>query len=277
MNRSFLLLAAALLAGAIPVFAQDGAAAPADAVAQSAPEASTAKLESEMDKMSYIIGLQMGKSVAGSGLDISLGALSAGIDDAMNNRKPALSDEDMMQVSEKLRNDLQAKRAEMVQKEQEKQKVEADANIKIADEFVANNSKQPGVVTTESGLQYQVMQEGDAAGVSPKDGDSVTVHYKGTLLDGTEFDSSYKRNEPATFKVGQLIPGWNEALTLMKKGAKMKLFIHPKLGYKDRNMGEIPPNSLLVFEMELLEVVPADPNVKEGTMPLPGGDAVGSQ
>jgi FKBP-type peptidyl-prolyl cis-trans isomerase FkpA len=171
-----------------------------------------------------------------------------------------MTDEQMMEAQMKLRDQVTAKRAEQKKVDDEKRKVDGDKNIKIAEDFLAENGKKEGVKTTASGLQYQVLTEG--AGASPKADDEVTVHYKGTLLDGTVFDSSYDRKEPATFTVKQLIPGWVEALQLMKEGGKYKLFINPKLAYGDRGAGEIPPNSALIFEMELLKIKTGSPSVE---------------
>jgi FKBP-type peptidyl-prolyl cis-trans isomerase len=131
------------------------------------------------------------------------------------------------------------------------------ANKAAADKFLADNGKQPGVITTASGLQYKVERPG--AGASPKASDDATVNYRGTLLDGTEFDSSYKRNQPATFTVSKVIKGWVEALQLMKPGAKFDLYIPPELAYgmEPPLGGPIPPGSMLKFEVELLSVKPA--------------------
>jgi len=128
----------------------------------------------------------------------------------------------------------------------------ADANRTKAKAFLAENGKKKDVVTTASGLQYQVLTAGD--GASPKSTDQVTVNYRGTLLDGTEFDSSYKRGQPATFPVNGVIPGWQEALVLMKPGAKWALFIPPNLAYDVNSPPAIPPGSLLKFEVELIKV-----------------------
>jgi FKBP-type peptidyl-prolyl cis-trans isomerase len=131
----------------------------------------------------------------------------------------------------------------------------AEANHRAAAKFLADNGRKPGVVTTKSGLQYQELKAG--SGDSPKASDSVVVNYRGTLLDGTEFDSSYKRGQPATFEVDRVIPGWTEALQLMKPGARWKLFIPPQLAYDLRSRPPIPPGSMLLFEVELLSVKPA--------------------
>jgi FKBP-type peptidyl-prolyl cis-trans isomerase len=131
----------------------------------------------------------------------------------------------------------------------------AEGNHKAAAKFLAENGKKPGIVTTASGLQYQELQAGK--GDSPKAKDSVVVNYRGTLLDGTEFDSSYKRGQPATFEVDQVIPGWTEALQLMKPGAKWRLFVPPQLAYDMRSRPPIPPGSALLFDVELMSVKPA--------------------
>ena len=137
---------------------------------------------------------------------------------------------------------------------QQKRQNEATAkNGAAAKKFLLENAKKPGVVSLPSGLQYQVLTAGN--GASPKRSDSVKVHYQGTLLDGQVFDSSIQRGAPATFGLGQVIPGWTEALQLMKTGDKWKLFIPPELAYGNRGMGPIPPGSLLTFEVELLEVI----------------------
>jgi FKBP-type peptidyl-prolyl cis-trans isomerase FkpA len=133
----------------------------------------------------------------------------------------------------------------------------ADANHRKAAAFLAENGKKSGVVTTASGLEYTVLNTG--SGESPKGSDEVTVNYRGTLLDGTEFDSSYKRGEPATFQVDRVIPGWTEALQLMKPGGKYKLFIPPHLAYDMRSPPPIPPGSMLIFDVELISVKAPSP------------------
>ena len=120
------------------------------------------------------------------------------------------------------------------------------------EDFLAENGKKEEVTTTESGLQYEVLEEGD--GAQPTRQDQVTVHYKGELLDGTVFDSSYDRGEPATFPLNRVIPGWTEGVQLMKVGAKYKFYIPPELGYGSRDQGKIPPNSTLIFQVELLSI-----------------------
>ena len=128
----------------------------------------------------------------------------------------------------------------------------AAKNLEDSKKFLAENQKKEGIKTLPSGLQYKVIAEG--SGKMPKPTDDVTLHYRGTLIDGTEFDSSYQRGEPATFKVDGIIKGWTEALQLMKEGSKWQLFIPPELGYGNRSMSRIPPNSTLIFEVELISV-----------------------
>jgi FKBP-type peptidyl-prolyl cis-trans isomerase FklB len=137
--------------------------------------------------------------------------------------------------------------------QQEERKMAAEKSRAEGEAFLAENAKKEGVVTLPSGLQYKILKDG--AGASPQATDNVTVHYRGTLIDGTEFDSSHKRNQPATFRVSGVIRGWTEALQRMKPGAKWRLFIPAKLAYGERGTGSaIPPNSALIFEVELLKV-----------------------
>jgi len=253
MKRMFvfaMLLAALCCMGAM---AQDGSnAAPADPAAAAAPanqEKSTVAVANDMDQMSYAIGVQIGKSIKSGGIDINTDVLVAAMGDVFKNRALAMTDEQMMSAQMKLREQVQTKRAEQVKTEKA-----------AGDKFLAENAKKEGVKTTASGLQYQVLTEG--TGASPKPEDEVVVHYKGTLLDGTQFDSSYDRKEPATFGVKGLIPGWVEALQLMKEGGKYKLFIKPELGYGERGQSSIPPNSVLIFEMELIKVKAGSPAVE---------------
>jgi FKBP-type peptidyl-prolyl cis-trans isomerase len=125
-------------------------------------------------------------------------------------------------------------------------------NLQAGDEFLATNAKRDGVVSLPSGLQYRVLEPG--SGKQPAATDTVTVHYRGTLIDGTEFDSSYSRNKPATFRADRVIDGWREALQLMQEGAKWELFIPAKLGYGEKGAGKIQPNSTLIFEVQLIKV-----------------------
>jgi FKBP-type peptidyl-prolyl cis-trans isomerase FklB len=195
------------------------------------------ELKTLKEKSSYAIGLDMGGSLKKNGIEVDQDALNRGIKDALTGSKPLMTDEEMKESIMALQKDLQTKRAEKNKS------------------FLEENKKKDGVVALPSGLQYKVLTPG--TGKTPKATDSVTVNYKGTLIDGTEFDSSYKRGQPATFPVNGVIPGWTEALQLMKEGAKWQLVLPPNIGYGERGAGQIPPNSVLIFEVELISVNPA--------------------
>jgi FKBP-type peptidyl-prolyl cis-trans isomerase FklB len=198
-------------------------------------------------KISYVFGREIGQSFRETPTKIDLDAFMLGIQDAVNQRPSLISTEE----EEKTKEEFSAK----MQEEQSKRlAAAAEKNQKDEEGFLDKNKSQQGVVTTPSGLQYQVLQEG--AGAAIQETDRVKVHYRGTLIDGTEFDSSFTRNQPAVFDVGGVIPGWTEALQLMKIGGKYRLWIPSKLAYGSRGAGKvIGPNSLLIFEVEPLEVV----------------------
>ena len=197
------------------------------------------------DKASYSIGLNIGSNFKKQNVELNPDALLAGVKDALSGKKPALSETEVREVMTTWSKDLG-----------EKQKAMADKNAADGKKFLEDNKKKDGVKTTASGLQYKVLKEGN--GAQPKAADTVTVDYKGTLIDGTEFDSSYKRGQPATFPVNGVIKGWTEGLQLMKTGAKYQFFIPSELAYGQRAMGpDISPNSTLIFEVELKSVQPA--------------------
>lgn len=198
------------------------------------------KPKTHKDQVSYTIGAQFGKSLRSQNLDLDAAALARGIEDGLKSDKLKLSDEEM-----------QAAMAKLSQDRQNEMKVEADKNKVKADEFLAKNKTAEGVQTTASGLQYKIKEAG--TGNPPKAEDIVVVNYKGTLIDGTEFDSSYKRNMPAEFPLKGVIPGWTEGLQMMKKGGKATFFVPPELGYGDRPRQNIPSNAVLIFDVELLD------------------------
>lgn len=220
--------------------------------------AEAAVLKTDKEKRSYAIGLNSGKNMLQSlkmqGIDVDAKVLLSGITDGLEGRKPQLTDDEIVQIITALQKELQAKQKEMMAKQQEAARAQGEKNKKEGEEFLAANAKQKGVKTTASGLQYVVLDEGK--GEMPKATDTVTVNYKGTLIDGTEFDSSYKRGEPATFAVNGVIKGWTEALQMMKEGSKWKLFIPAGLAYGERGTpgGQIGPNATLIFEVELLSI-----------------------
>jgi FKBP-type peptidyl-prolyl cis-trans isomerase len=203
------------------------------------------KLTEQKDKESYSLGYQFADSLKKQGIELNLEIYTSGIKDGLAGKEPLLSQEEIRTtITELQKRSIAARQAE--------QKEKAVKNLSESKAFLEENKKKEGVTALPSGLQYKVLKEG--SGKTPKSTDSVTVHYKGTLINGTEFDSSYKRNQPAQFKVGGVIKGWTEALQLMKEGSKWQLFIPPELGYGERGGGPIEPNSTLIFEVELISV-----------------------
>ena len=202
------------------------------------------ELKDDKAKESYSVGYQFGQNLKKMHADLDAQVLGKGIEDALSGKESLLSEEEMGSSLSNLRQKSMA----AVQQELKEQ---AEKNLVEGEKFLAENKTKEGVKTTASGLQYKVLTEGE--GPSPNAGDTVTVNYRGTLIDGTEFDSSYKRGEPATFPLTGVIPGWTEALQLMKKGSKWELYIPPDLAYGERGAGNrIPPNSTLIFEVELI-------------------------
>ena len=213
----------------------------------STPPADTAaSLETEQDKASYIIGTDIGKSLVTMKDDIRLDALIAGMEDRFHERSLRVDQEESKEI-------MRAFSAKLQKKREEQDALAARDNREAGEAFLAENKKKDDVVTTESGLQYVVLTKGD--GPVPAATDRVTVHYKGTTIDGTEFDSSYRRNEPASFPVNGVIKGWTEALQLMNVGSRYRLFIPSELAYGQRGAGgDIGPNEVLIFEVELLDI-----------------------
>jgi FKBP-type peptidyl-prolyl cis-trans isomerase FklB len=213
------------------------------------PATAPLELKTQKDKASYAIGVNIGRSMKKDNIDIDSAILARGIKDAFTGGKLLLTDEDAQAALTTLKNDVQKHQQEQYQAAVEKNKQDGDS-------FLAANKAKPGVVTLPSGLQYRIVQPG--SGPKPTAADTVVCNYKGTLVDGTEFDSSYKRGQPATFPVGQVIKGWTEALQLMPVGSKWELVIPPSLAYGDRGTqgGPIGPNATLVFEVELVSIQP---------------------
>jgi len=203
-------------------------------------------LKDEKDRISYSIGLSIGTNFKQQSIDVTLEPLMAGIRDALLDQKPLMSDEE-------IKTTMEAFRQQMTAQMKQKKESEASNNQAEGEAFLRENAKKSGVITTASGLQYEVIRKG--TGPKPKLTDTVVTHYTGTLLDGKIFDSSYKRNAPATFPVNGVIKGWTEALQLMETGSKWKLYIPSGLGYGARGAGNvIGPNATLVFDIELLEI-----------------------
>lgn len=200
-------------------------------------------LKNQKDKISYIIGMDIGNNLKKQSISVNPKILARGIEDAFAGAKPLLTEQEVQETMMAFQKEVMAKQAEVAKKN----KTEGDA-------FLAENKKKEGVKTLPSGLQYKVIKAG--TGKKPKMNDTVTVNYRGTLIDGTEFDNSYKRGQPATFQVNGVIPGWTEALQLMEQGAKWQLFIPSNLAYGERGApgGQIGPNATLIFEIELISI-----------------------
>lgn len=229
-----------------------------------APEAKASEaFKDDKEKVSYAIGLQIGESLKMLEGKIDLNVLKRGLDDKFSGKTPLLEAEE----TEKIMQDFSMK---MREEQMAKQKEQGETNQKAGEAFLAANKAKAGVKVTESGLQYKVIKEGD--GAIPGPDDTVKVNYRGTLIDGKEFDSSYKRNEPLTIPVKGVIKGWTEALQMMKVGSKYELYIPSDLAYGPRGPGEIGPNAALVFEVELLGIEkPADEKAIEDGIKLEDG------
>jgi FKBP-type peptidyl-prolyl cis-trans isomerase FklB len=218
------------------------------AVGQDAAKvAAPSELKDMKAKASYAIGLGLGRNLKSNGADIDADLLARGVKDAVAGGKVLLTDDQVKEVMLAFSEQLKSKQAEMAKSAVEKNKKEGQT-------FLAANKAKPGVVTLPSGLQYKVIKEG--TGKTPKATDTVSTHYRGTLLDGTEFDSSIKRGQPASFPVNGVIPGWTEALQKMKVGSKWQLFIPSELAYgaSPPPGSQIGPNAVLIFDIELLNV-----------------------
>src|SRR5213592_642190 len=235
MKHLIVFVSASLLA--LPLFAQE----------------KSPQLKDQKDKVSYSIGMNIGFNLSKQKVDINPDILAAGIKDAIAG-KPQLTQEQVKEVMAQFEKDME-----------QKQKEAGEKNKTEGAKFLEENKKKAGVKTTASGLEYKVLKEGN--GAQPKATDTVTVNYRGTLINGTEFDSSYKRGQPATFPVNGVIKGWTEALQLMKVGSKYQLFIPSNLAYGERSVSpDLAANSTLIFEVELMDAKPAP-------APAPAGQA----
>src|SRR6266567_3033044 len=233
MKRFILIVSASLLA--LPLFGQE----------------KSPQLKDQKEKVSYAIGMNIGANLSRQKVDINPDLLAAGIKDAIAG-KAQLTQDQVKDVMTQFEKDME-----------QKQKAAGEKNKADGAKFLEENKKKPGVKTTASGLEYKVEKEG--TGPQPKPTDMVSVNYRGTLIDGTEFDSSYKRGQPATFPVNGVIKGWTEALQLMPVGSKWQLFVPSELAYGDRGAGaDIKPGATLIFEVELLSI---QPKVQPTTQP----------
>jgi FKBP-type peptidyl-prolyl cis-trans isomerase FklB len=209
------------------------------------------ELKTQKDKVSYMLGVDVGRKMKAEldrqSIDADPAVLTKGIRDALAGGTMLLTDAELQEIRMALQSDIMAKNTERA-------KVLAEKNKKDGDAFLAENRKKEGIKVTDSGLQYKVITDG--SGRSPKAADKVTVNYRGALIDGTEFDSSYKRGNPATFSLNQVIKGWTEGIQLMKEGSKFTFFIPSELAYGERGTpsGPIGPNAVLIFDVELLSI-----------------------
>lgn len=231
MNRNFVIIAASA------------------ALASGFALAQTDELETPEDRLSYTIGMDIGQSLAGQDMPLDIDILVQGL------RASYLGEETLLTQEEAL-----AEREQFIEQRQqrlaEQRNEDARINREEGEAFLAANAEKEGINVTDSGLQYRVITEGE--GASPDADDRVTVHYRGKLINGVEFDSSYSRGEPATFGLNQVIPGWTEGVQLMQEGAKYEFFVPSDLAYGEQGRpGPIGPNSTLIFEVELLEVQPS--------------------
>jgi len=202
-------------------------------------------LKDAKQKLSYAIGTEIGANLKKQGVDIDSKAFAAGLADAQTGK--------LQLTDAEIKDALNTARTQLIAKQQAKQQADGAANGKAGDAFLAANAKKEGVKTTASGLEYKVLKSGTGKTPGPKD--TVKVNYQGTLIDGTVFDSSIARGEPVTFQVDGVIPGWTEALQLMKEGDKYQLVIPPKLAYGTAGAGDkIGPNAVLIFEVELIDI-----------------------
>src|SRR5450432_3956034 len=203
-------------------------------------------LKTQKDKVSYAIGLNIGKSFRKDSVDVNSAVFARGVKDAITGAKPLLTDEELKAVFTELQ-------AELKKRQDDVTRAAGETNQKAGETFLAENKTKDGVVALPSGLQYKIITAG--TGPKPAETDSVVCNYRGTLLDGTEFDSSYKRGQPATFPVNGVIKGWTEALQLMPVGSKWQLFVPADLAYGDRGAGaDIGPGATLIFEVELMSI-----------------------
>jgi len=211
-----------------------------------AKSAATTALKTPKDKFSYALGMNLGASLHKQSVDVDPNMVAQGLRAALAGGKTLLTQEEAQAALMEVQNELR-------KKQQEKMQVAGEANKKEGEAFLASNKAKEGVVTLPSGLEYKILKEGN--GPKPTASDSVVCNYRGTLISGTEFDSSYKRGQPATFPVNGVIKGWTEALQLMPVGSKWQLFVPSSLAYAERGAGgDIGPNATLIFEVELLSI-----------------------
>jgi FKBP-type peptidyl-prolyl cis-trans isomerase FklB len=240
----------AVLALSSGVYAED--AKPSSSPAAS-PASPSTTFKDDKDKLSYTIGVDIGKTLQRIPVELNQSVLTQGITDVLGNKPKALTDAELQQVMQTFQQKLAQQREDAMAQKQQDMKATAEKNKVAGKKFLDSNSKQAGITTLADGLQYKIVKNG--AGEKPKDTDIVEVNYRGTLIDGKEFDSSAKNGGPVSFPVNEVIKGWSEALKLMPVGSKWELYLPPELAYGDEGEGDdIEPGSTLVFEVELLGI-----------------------
>jgi|WetSurMetagenome_2_1015567.scaffolds.fasta_scaffold95179_1 FKBP-type peptidyl-prolyl cis-trans isomerase FklB len=245
---------------------EPAATAPAQESAVKAPAEESA-FKTLKEKVSYAIGMAFGRDTKTQGIELDPDIFIRGFKDTVSGAKPAMTDEEAQMA-------MTAFQSEMMVKKQEEMKKAGEENKKLGEAFLTENKGKEGVKTTASGLQYKIVKEG--VGKKPTAQDTVSVNYKGSLVDGKEFDSSYKRNQPAVFPVSGVIPGWTEALQLMKTGSKYEVVIPSALAYGEAGAGGvIPPNATLVFEVELISINPPEAKTSPKAGTAAGGKTSG--
>ena len=255
MNKYALPLALVGLLG-LQACNQQTATTGGEEPAAAASTEATVALETSEQRLSYGIAFGLGSRMLSDAVPMDVDAFTAGLRDALEQKEPRLTEEEIQA-------EMQAYQQKMLAEQEARQQELGAANAEASAQYLADNAKREGVIATESGLQYEVIEQGD--GPKPGPDDTVEVHYRGTLLDGTEFDSSYARGETVSFGVGQVIAGWTEALQLMPVGSKFKLHIPPELAYGAGGAGQmIGPNAALVFDVELVAIEPPAEPVEAG-------------
>jgi len=216
-------------------------------------EMTNTDLKTENDKISYSIGFSMGSRFKMDELELNLEIFQEGMEDGFTGKKQLLNEKETQEIMKAMQQKMMAKKRAEQMKQMEERKKHGETNKEKGIKFLEENKAKEDVATLESGLQYQILKKG--TGASPKATDTVKCHYKGTTIDGKEFDSSYKRGEPATFALNRVIKGWTEGLQLMKEDGKWRFFMPSELAYGERGSGpNIGPNEVLIFEVELLGI-----------------------
>jgi FKBP-type peptidyl-prolyl cis-trans isomerase FklB len=255
MNRTRISLVALVLSSALVAHAQDKAtdASPSPSASPAASPAASSAFTDEKDKLSYSIGVDIGRTLKKLQLDLNQSVLTQGVADILTDKPPVMTDAELQQTLQGFQQKMMEKQQAAMSKKQEEMKAASSTNKVAGKKFLDDNAKKAGVKTTASGLQFKVLKEG--SGAKPKEDDVVETEYRGTTIDGKEFDSSQKNGGPVSFPVNGVIKGWTEALQLMPIGAEWEIYVPAELAYGDEGAGEdIAPGSTLIFNVKLLSI-----------------------